>query len=370
MRAQRPRVWTSNSSTVRSLDEQRSPNWRPVKRLLLLLLLAGCEARIVQPGPGSGTGGGDVAIGGGPGGAGGSGGGTPTTGDLSNLDVYTRLKPTCMGCHTVDLRPFFSSLDAFENLIVYDTRYVVPMDPGASTLLGMLRATAGKPMPPAPSAPFVTLEGQGRTFITLAELEEWIRRLQPRTTPVVIDPPLVRRKTAEQVQAALYQQLGLTESDFYSATFNPLTGDAYAVRSPDATPYADATDQGGTLFIALGGPHRLEGKWRNDSVTPGFLQALTHTSQAWCRTAVTKAGNTAVLSRATLADSSTTPAGAAAIKANIAELYLKMLGEVPPQAEIDDLFTSVFVRYESKGAATAWTAVCAALIRDPLWILY
>ncbi len=336
-----------------------------MKRLALLLLLAGCEARIVAPAPGSSAGGGGPA-----GAGGGSGGGTPTTGDLSNLDVYTRLKPTCQGCHTVDMRPFFASLDAFENLVVYDPRFVVPMDPAGSTLLAMLRATASKPMPPAPSAPFITLEGQGQTFITLAELEEWIRRLQPRATPVVVDPPLVRRKTAEQVQAALYQQLGLTEADFYDAALNPRAGDAYAVRSPDATPYADPTEQGGTLFISLGGPHRLEGKWRNDAVTPGFLQALTHTSQAWCRAAVTKAGNRAVLSRATLADASTTPQGAAAIKANIAELYLKMLGEVPPQAEVDDLFTSVFVRYESKGAATAWTAVCAALIRDPLWILY
>lgn len=152
--------------------------------------------------------------------------------------------------------------------------------------------------------------------------------------------------------------------------WNPLSGDAYAIRSPDAVPYADVSEQGGTLFTAMGGPHRLEGKWRNDTVTPGFAQALIHASQAWCRTAVTKTGNRAVLSKATLADASTTALGAAAIRANIAELYLKMLGEVPPQAEIDDLFANVFVKYEGKGAATAWTAVCAALIRDPLWMLY
>ncbi|MBL8951783.1 MAG: hypothetical protein JNK82_13455 [Myxococcaceae bacterium] len=331
-----------------------------------LSLLAACEARIQQPQPGASAGGESASAGG----SGGAGGGIASTGDLSNLDVYTRLKPTCGGCHTVDMRPFFGSLEAFENLIVYDTKYVVPMDPAGSTLLAMLRGTAAKPMPPVPSAPFSGLEAERKTFITMTELEEWIRRLQPRTVPVVIDPPLVRRKTAEQVQAALYQQLGLTEADFYDAAFNVRGGDAYAVRSPDATPYADSTGQGATLFVSLGGPHRLEGKWRNDGVTPGFLQALTHTSQAWCRAAVTKPGNTAVLSRATLADASTTAPGAAAIKANIAELYLKLLGEPAPQAEVDDLFTNVFVRYESKGAATAWTAVCAALIRDPLWILY
>jgi hypothetical protein len=47
-----------------------------------------------------------------------------------------------------------------------------------------------------------------------------------------------------------------------------------------------------------------------------------------------------------------------------------MLGERPSTAEIDDLYGTVFVPYEARGAATAWTAVCAALVRDPLWILY
>jgi hypothetical protein len=54
----------------------------------------------------------------------------------------------------------------------------------------------------------------------------------------------------------------------------------------------DPTDQGGTLFITMGWPYRLEGKWRNDAPTPGFVQALTHVSQAWCRTAVLKSANT------------------------------------------------------------------------------
>ncbi len=38
MRAKRPRVWLSNSSTVRRPDEQRSPSWEAVKLLLLLLV--------------------------------------------------------------------------------------------------------------------------------------------------------------------------------------------------------------------------------------------------------------------------------------------------------------------------------------------
>jgi hypothetical protein len=332
-----------------------------MKRALLLLALAGCEGNFILPGgEGGGTGGN---------GAGGGGDIVPNTGDLSNLDVYTRLKPTCQGCHTMDQRPFFASLDAFENLVVYDPKYVLPGDPDHSLIIGLVTASVGRQMPPAPADAFITLEGKGQTHITVAELKDWILHLPSRGGPKVIDVPVVHRKTAEQMLRSLYTQLGLTETDFYSASWNPLAGDSYAVRSPDAVPYADATDQGGTLYIAMGGPHWLEGKWRNDTVTPGFVQSLTHISQAWCRTAVNKSGSV-LLTRASLSDVSTTTAGAANIKANISELYLKMLGEEAPQAEVDDLFNNVFVRYESKGASTAWTAVCAALVRDPLWVLY
>ena len=127
----------------------------------------------------------------------------------------------------------------------------------------------------------------------------------------------------------------------------------------------------GTILLASGlivaGPIG----WAADAASPGQEPAGGASTREECPLPPDLASVTGhVLVRATLADASTTPQGAAAIKANIAELYLKMLGEVATPAEVDDLFTSVFVKYESKGAATAWTAVCAALIRDPLWILY
>jgi hypothetical protein len=210
----------------------------------------------------------------------------------------------------------------------------------------------------------------GQTAITMPELEQWVRQLRPRGAPSVApaEAPRMRRKTAEQVVATLYDQLGLAESDFYSATLAPLSGDAYAVRSPDKIPYASALEQGGTLFLAMGGPFWLQGRARNNAITPSFVQALTHVSQAWCRTAFSKAGNTAVLARASLGDSSAT--GAANVRANIGYLYLRMLGQDAPQAEVDDLFDNVFRKYEPKGSVVAWTAVCAALIRDPLWMSY
>ncbi len=45
MRAQRPRVWPSNSSTVRRPDEQRSPSWKHVRFALLVALALGCSSR-------------------------------------------------------------------------------------------------------------------------------------------------------------------------------------------------------------------------------------------------------------------------------------------------------------------------------------
>jgi hypothetical protein len=285
--------------------------------------------------------------------------------------VYTRLQPTCGGCHTLTDRPYFATIESFENLIVYDTKYVVPKAPDNSHLLKMLDATELPQMPPAPGDSFKLMAEAANTQITLPELREWILNLKPRVVPQTpLDAPQIRRKTAEQVVRALYDQLGLVESDLYTAAFDPKAGDSYAVRSPDAIPYADPFDQGGTLFTSMGGPYRLEGKWRNDAPTSGFAQALTHVSQAWCRTAFTQSGNTAVWTKASAADVSTNAASAQKIKDNISDLYLRMLGEDATAAEVDDLFNNVFVKYESKGTTTAWTAVCASLVRDPLWIVY
>jgi hypothetical protein len=56
------------------------------------------------------------------------------------------------------------------------------------------------------------------------------------------------------------------------------------------------------------------------------------------------------------------------VRANIRALHLRMLGEPATDADVDDLYVNVFAHYPD--AITAWTAVCSALVRDPLWILY
>lgn len=288
---------------------------------------------------------------------------------LSTAEVYARLRPTCGGCHSVDARPYFGSLEAFDSLIVRDPRWIHPGQPEASALLGLLRGDGALKMPPVGDV-FAVLADKGQTQITLPELEAWIRAL-------TVAPPLpsggaagIRRKTAEQVLTTLRTQLGLEDADLVDASGVTLYRVLYAPRSADEIPRIDPYGNAAALFESLGGPSFLEGKKRNNALTQGFVQTLTHVSQAWCKVAVAKPGNTALLRFATLSDRSSAADGPAKIRQNLGYLMERMLGDDPSAEDIDDLYRSVFVPYEASGTDLAWTAVCAALVRDPLWLSY
>ena len=288
---------------------------------------------------------------------------------FSTAEVYNRLKPTCGGCHSVDARPYFGSLEAFESLIVRDPRWIHPGQPEASALLDLLRGGGARSMPPVGDV-FAVLAEKGQTQISVLELEAWIRGLS-------MTPPLpsggatgIRRKTAEQVITTLRTQLGLEDSDLVDASGVTLYRVLYAPRSADEIPRIDPYGNAAALFESLGGPSFLEGKKRNNTLTQGFMQTLTHVSQAWCKVAVTKPGNTALFRYATLADRSSATDGPARIRQNLGYLMERMLGDDPSAEDIDDLYRSVFVPYEASGTDLSWTAVCAALVRDPLWLSY
>ncbi|HEY0881901.1 MAG TPA: hypothetical protein VGD87_10250, partial [Archangium sp.] len=86
------------------------------------------------------------------------------------------------------------------------------------------------------------------------------------------------------------------------------------------------------------------------------------------RLAITKTGNTAVLRHVTLMDKSATKS--AEIKQNLSQLWLRMLGEPATAAEIDELYTQVYLPLEPQSTTAAWTASCAALVRHPKWLTY
>lgn len=335
----------------------------------LLLVLALCGACSGRPG-----GGGDLDGGTDPGSDGGSG--VP---HLSNADVYERLKPSCEGCHAAGAsRPMFATLTAFENLIAYDPRYVVPGAPDRSELIRLLIGTgagAFRQMPPSGDT-FAVLETRGQTRITVEEVRRWIAALQPRdSSPAPRQgAPRMRRKTAEQIVRTLSDQLGLSDAQFFATgpdSVQLLDQALYPLRSPDAVPFTPEFAQ--ELFRnGLGGPGWLKGNRRIDAPTFSFFQTFVPLSQAWCRLGVEQPTTQVLLRHAAVTDRSADAQAAGRIRENLRYLHLRLLGELATEADVEDLF-QLFVAHEPplpENNASAWTAVCSALVRDPLWLTY
>jgi hypothetical protein len=301
---------------------------------------------------------------------------------LTNRDqeIMQRLSPTCIGCHnTGDNRPLFASEAAFANLLVYNLRYVKPGDPEHSELVHLLegQGTLSFRQMPVGGDAFAARAERGETQIGMAELRTWIAGLVApaiRGVFVAQDGPTVRRLTTEQLLQNLAEQLGLTDADFFDATYDTLVGAGaagYPVRSPDAiggtrVPYREPY-LAYRRFETLGGPNWLEGKQRHNDLSPSFLQTYVPLSQAWCRIAVEKK-TSALFREASLADTSARAADR--IRKNIAYLHLRMLGEPAPEATVTEILERVFVAYEAQSTSVAWTAVCSTLARHPLWLAY
>lgn len=298
-----------------------------------------------------------------------------------NADVMNALASDCASCHGKGTnKPFFESLAAFEGTLAYDTKYVVPGKPEESELIRLLRGQ-GKgtyAQMPTTGATFAADDAAGKTQVSMADLEDWIRNLPPEGGPNFdyMKAPTVRRLTAPEVLESLNEPLGLTDRDFFDDDKKTLTlvdGDrGLPARTPDALAYRDddafVSAQVYPRWLALGGPAWQLGKPPDTSVSATFLETLTQMSQARCRKAVTKRGNAAFFRFVSATESSEKAKDG--IRKNIGYLHLRLLGEPATEADIDDLYESVFVPYEKTDLETAWTAVCAALVRHPLWAAY
>src|SRR5688500_11042411 len=161
---------------------------------------------------------------------GGNPGGSPTLApaddnacgpSAANKAVMDKLRGPCAGCHTSGTIPYFSSLANFETLLVYNEKYVVAGQPDKSYLLALLRGQGAPPLNQMPigQASFAALAEQGKTEISMAELEEWITNLAGAAV-VTPDPaaPTVQRMSAEQIRDTLYKQLGLSNADFFNGS--------------------------------------------------------------------------------------------------------------------------------------------------------
>ena len=299
-----------------------------------------------------------------------------------NQAVMAALEPACARCHgTGSNKPFFASLDAFETLLVFSDRYVVAGHPEQGELMPLLRGAgsgAFKQMPLA-GPPFAALSDSGDTEITMAELETWIRGLN---ADVKLDTSgangiVQQRLDAEHIQRSMLDQLGLTLADFWQIDESGAPGeafvDAYPMRAPDDLPmnpsplgHSNTPYAAWGRYTAMGGPNRLARVRTRSEVSPTFLLNFVQTAQSWCGIAVQKPNNPVL---GTLTASDTTATNLPGIRANIARLYLRMIGEPPTEPDVDALL-AVYTPYESQSVQIAWTATCASILRNPLWLTY
>lgn len=280
-----------------------------------------------------------------------------------SYEIYLALSRTCEGCHGEGTNfPAFASFESFERLIVADASLVVPGDAAASELLALLEGEADPPlrqMPPGAYS-FVDLEQDGMTDVGIDELRAWIDGIAPCDPPSDPGSPrFARRVEAEHVRSMLFAQLGLTLADVLNVAYFPIDDPTFGVLTPGDNSDRDAEAR----WSALGGPNLLTGNQRQSAWSPLFLQTVGPMGQAWCRRSI-QLGRDALFRDASV---DTTDVGA--IKANIAYLHLRMLGVVASAAEVDAMYDGVYRHYaDTEDTAVAWTAVCSALVRDPLWL--
>lgn len=300
-----------------------------------------------------------------------------------NDEIRLALAPACEGCHLVGNKPFFASLTAFENGLVYDERYVKRGDPANSMLIQLLKGNAPGSYPQMPPGqPYTELAASGRVKLTIEQVEAWIRELPP--TPERLETPdpeafSVRRLSAEEMVVSLMDQLGLTLEDFVSTSDPNWRNKAYVVNggklflwpgdwAPGISGEYVSDSRSIERFDALGGGNSLLYRKKDVGFGPSAAQTLVQVSQAWCARAVDKKSNPAVLRYVTLADTSANNRDA--VQKNLRALYLRMLGQPPSEAEAKELYERVYVPLEAQNTRVAWIGVCASLIRHPLWITY
>ncbi|AKI99875.1 hypothetical protein ATI61_104702 [Archangium gephyra] len=346
----------------------RTPRWMP--RTAALLCLALTVGACTEKPPGGGPNPPDD-------------GGTTCAPENRNDEIRLGLAPACEGCHLTGNKPFFASLTAFENGLVYDERYVKPGDPDNSLLVQLLVGNAPGSYPQMPLGQrYDELVASGHVTLTTEQVKAWIRELPPPPGRLEAADPkefTVRRLSAEEMVVSLMDQLGLVLEDFVSTTDPNWRNKAYVVNggklfvwpgdwSPGISTEYVSDSRSVERFDALGGGNSLVYRKKDVGFGPSAAQTLVQMSQAWCARAVDKRGNTAVLRYVTLAD--TSAKNPDAVQKNLRALYLRMLGQPPSEAEAKQLFEQVYLPLEAQSARLGWIGVCASLIRHPLWLTY
>lgn len=341
--------------------------------LIVAALLASCSE---ESAPGNAPSAGGASGAGGSGAAAGAAPCGPPSPEAraQNQVIFEGLKPTCEGCHVSGARGYFASIEAFESLLVYNPKEVVPGDPDQSELVRLLEGKgklAFKQMPPAGPL-YSELVAQGVTTLTVAQVREWVKGLKASSADARPSPKARRisRLGPTEVLRALYQQLGLSDADFFTpaseyglAKKNPKSDDLYPVSPALAVP-APYDDLSPARFATLGGGTRPD-----SSITPSFVGSLAQISQRWCKLALDKPDNTALLPKgASLGVGASQPDQ---VKAVIRAWFLHFHAVQATDAEVNEVFDGVFSPLEQgKDSRTAYVGTCSYFIRHPDWVFY
>ncbi len=328
-----------------------------MKRVFLLLLLAGCE-RAPEPRITAST-------------------KQAACGQASDetVRIMRGLAPSCEGCHVSGTRGFFSSVSSFQNLIVSDPRMVVPGDPDASEFVRLLegRGTGAFTQMPIGTKSYAQLFAEGAVTLPIADVRQWIVGLasQARDARPDATAPRITRVKAEQVQRALYQQLGLDYADFFTNASDygiphaqPRSDDLYPFQ-PDDAYLSPRTSEPSERFHGLGGGSVVGQQKADLSIAPTFVLTLTQVSQRWCRLAYLKANNDALFPAGT-----TKATDATNVKATITRWFLHFHGTVATAADVDAMYASVWTPLSATSAEAGFVGLCSAFIRHPDWIFY
>lgn len=302
----------------------------------------------------------------------------PTAIPRETVDVMRALAPHCAGCHSAGTlgEPYFESAEAFQALMVQNPRLVAPGDPDASELVLLLegRGTGSSTQMPLGAFTYEDLVDAGAAEMPMSHIRAWISQLEvkPKDTSPDADAPRFRRMSARQIRDTLYQQLGLSEEDFfYQAqdysidTHEPLQRKHYPLAAPEDLP-APRKRGPKELYFSLGGGSAIEQSRESRSITQTGMLVLTPLSQAWCRIAIQKEGNTTLFG-----DAMSAPADDQGIKALLSRWGMLFWAERLEQDNIDVLFDTIYTPIATAEDQTAGlTGVCSFFIRHPKWLEY
>lgn len=290
--------------------------------------------------------------------------------------IMRGLAPHCEGCHVSGTRAFFASVSSFQNLVVSDARLITPGKPDESEFVKLLEGTGTGAFTRMPigTKTYADLVADGAATLTVDEVKDWVRGLAVQARNARPNPaaPRITRVKAEQVQKALYQQLGLAHADFFidAADFGidkaqPINDDLYAFQPTDAylTP---RTNDPRERFHGLGGGSVVTQQRADPSTSPTFVLTLTQVSQRWCRIGYRTQNNEALFPAGT-----TKATDEANVKATIARWFLHFHGTRATPADVDAMYSKVWLPLDGPtNAETGFVGLCSAFIRHPDWIFY